>query len=415
MFNLKSALKLDEVMSPNIPLRYGLSTADGYDGGVLPLHRFLDLASLLAPRSELRTDGVLRTRLIALPETRLLDLLGIRAVIANRVTGRDLDGIHYDVATARQLQDGDVVHVRIDPAVSANTVGLLGSTRGATPESTAHMTLGFADGSQQDIDLGLDAELFDERVPGPVNAPQPTAGLSREGQFDSAVRVPIDSSASLTDITWHWSGPGQWSLRAATLITDTGPVELVLDEGMSLTSFGTLELFRREPSPRSIPLLPRGALAGDQAALDALRHASASDLQTTVWLAPETVPDAASLGEGAGDATFEPGESSPEHLVFRRTSGDGSGYLMVPDAWFTGWTARVDGVTAPLYRADVLFKAVWVPPIAMQVELIYEPTSLKTGTQITMVSAAALAVLLLISFVWRRRREPVDHTEHQTQ
>src|SRR5581483_3882405 len=125
MFNLKSALKLDEVMSPNIPLRYGLSTADGYDGGVLPLHRFLDLASLIAPRSELRTDGVLRTRLIALPETRLLDLLGIRAVIANRVTGRDLDGIHYDVATARQLQDGGVVHVRVDPAASARAIGLL--------------------------------------------------------------------------------------------------------------------------------------------------------------------------------------------------------------------------------------------------------------------------------------------------
>jgi hypothetical protein len=75
------AQKWHDTLTPNVPLQYGLNTADGYDGGVLPLSRWLRLTTLLVPSP--RPDGVLLTRLESLPSDRLLDLLGVRYLIAN--------------------------------------------------------------------------------------------------------------------------------------------------------------------------------------------------------------------------------------------------------------------------------------------------------------------------------------------
>ncbi|NOG51264.1 MAG: hypothetical protein HND48_18955 [Chloroflexi bacterium] len=36
--------------------------------------------------------------------------------------------------------------------------------------------------------------------------------------------------------------------------------------------------------------------------------------------------------------------------------------LVLNTAYFPGWTATLDGAEAPLYRADILFQAVIVPP-----------------------------------------------------
>jgi hypothetical protein len=85
------AQKWNDTLTPNLALQYGLNTADGYDGGVLPLLRWVNLSRLLVPSP--RPDGVLLTRLEDLPTDRLLDLLGVRYLIANTgMPGRP--GIH---------------------------------------------------------------------------------------------------------------------------------------------------------------------------------------------------------------------------------------------------------------------------------------------------------------------------------
>ncbi len=55
------AQKYHDTLTPNVPLQYGLNTADGYDGGVLPLLRWLHLSGLVVDSP--RPDGVLLTRL----------------------------------------------------------------------------------------------------------------------------------------------------------------------------------------------------------------------------------------------------------------------------------------------------------------------------------------------------------------
>jgi hypothetical protein len=80
--SLVVAQKWHDTLTPNVPLEYAVPSADGYDGGVLPLDRWLSLSRLLVP--DPRPDGVLLSRLERLPDDRLLDLLGVRYLVANQ-------------------------------------------------------------------------------------------------------------------------------------------------------------------------------------------------------------------------------------------------------------------------------------------------------------------------------------------
>ena len=60
------AAKQREVLSPNLPLAFGVPAVDGYDGGLLPLHHYAAFSRLLLPEGTL--DGRLRENLEAIPE-----------------------------------------------------------------------------------------------------------------------------------------------------------------------------------------------------------------------------------------------------------------------------------------------------------------------------------------------------------
>ena len=63
IYDLVVASKLQEIVAPNLPLLWRLPAVDGYDGGVLPLSRYVDLQSLFAPGETLDPDGRLREQL----------------------------------------------------------------------------------------------------------------------------------------------------------------------------------------------------------------------------------------------------------------------------------------------------------------------------------------------------------------
>jgi len=95
VFSVIVAQKWRDTLTPNVPMQFGLSTADGYDGGVLPLLRWVRLSTLVVP--EPRADGVLLSRMEQLPDARVVDLLGVRYLITNRETpGRaDLQTVDF--------------------------------------------------------------------------------------------------------------------------------------------------------------------------------------------------------------------------------------------------------------------------------------------------------------------------------
>jgi hypothetical protein len=84
--------------------------------------------------------------------------------------------------------------------------------------------------------------------------------------------------------------------------------------------------------------------------------------------------------------------------------GDAPGYLVLTDAWYPGWTCTVDGVPAPVYRADFLFRAVAVASGPHRVVFAFEPASYRWGRGISGLALVVLAVIASGAVVARFRR-----------
>ena len=69
----------------------------------------------------------------------------------------------------------------------------------------------------------------------------------------------------------------------------------------------------------------------------------------------------------------------------------GGGWLVVSDAYYPGWQARVDGAPTAIYPADGLFRAVWVSAGPHQVDFVYRPASAQIGALITVLGCAFVA------------------------
>ena len=121
------------------------------------------------------------------------------------------------------------------------------------------------------------------------------------------------------------------------------------------------------------------------------------DVGLTVVLEGCLAHEAAREG-GEGTAAIRRTED-PNALVVQVEAPSG-GWLLVSDTWYPGWQAEVDGASSRLYRADSLFRAVFVPPRARQVEFRYRPWTFALGAR---VSLLAWMVLGTGVFLWRRR------------
>ncbi len=84
------------------------------------------------------------------------------------------------------------------------------------------------------------------------------------------------------------------------------------------------------------------------------------------------------------------------HIVLQ-TTRTSPGWLVVSQAWYPGWKARVNGVEKPILHANYAFGAVALEPGASRIELDYEPRSVVLGAAITLLSALACAIWLFVS------------------
>jgi hypothetical protein len=93
-------------------------------------------------------------------------------------------------------------------------------------------------------------------------------------------------------------------------------------------------------------------------------------------------------------------ERSADRLMVEVESS-ASGHLVVAEAYQDGWKATVDGAEVPVVAANVLFRAVAVPPGSHRVELRYRPAAALWGAALTAAGLLTLAAVFL-----RRGRSP---------
>jgi len=79
------------------------------------------------------------------------------------------------------------------------------------------------------------------------------------------------------------------------------------------------------------------------------------------------------------------------------------GWLFIADSMYPGWIATLDGKPTPVFAAQVLGKAVWVPAGDHKIEVRFVSRSFQIGLAITLLTLAAIAAFLIIGKLRRGR------------
>jgi hypothetical protein len=90
----------------------------------------------------------------------------------------------------------------------------------------------------------------------------------------------------------------------------------------------------------------------------------------------------------------------PEHVILHCRAVR-AGYAVLLDEWTRGWTATVDGVRAPIERADVILRAVALPEGEHRVEMHYRTPGLRTGAVLATAGWAIFLALTLVVLLLR--------------
>jgi hypothetical protein len=86
-------------------------------------------------------------------------------------------------------------------------------------------------------------------------------------------------------------------------------------------------------------------------------------------------------------------KDSAEHISISANLAK-PGFLVLSDQYYPGWTAHIDGVEAPVYRANGVFRAVYLPAGGHLIQFDYQPQSVYLG--LVLASAGALIIVALL-------------------
>ena len=132
-------------------------------------------------------------------------------------------------------------------------------------------------------------------------------------------------------------------------------------------------------NPNALPrvLLPTRAIPADFARMTVEGGMPDIDYRANVLL-DANAPEARAALEASGDAT-DASAGKATIVSYRNTNIDiaasapKGGFVVLNDVWHPWWRAEVDGQPAPILRANVLFRAVRVPPGEHRVRFTFHP------------------------------------------
>jgi len=94
--------------------------------------------------------------------------------------------------------------------------------------------------------------------------------------------------------------------------------------------------------------------------------------------------------------TFKALKTASDHYAFEVDAARG-GWLFIADNMYPGWHALLDDKPTPLFAAQVMGKAVWVPAGKHRVEVIFTSRSFQIGLAITLVTLCIVLYLAVVA------------------
>ncbi len=412
IYDFVVATKRKEILAPNLPLYYRLPTVDGYDGGLLPLKRYVTLQRLFLDEGDLSPDGRLREQLQQVPEGRLLSMLNVKYVITDKVYDVWIDDVFYDLEHRAVMGVGATEQIELAdlPDFDATTLGVVSYLEGgealANGEPVAEVTVVDEDGQIQRHLLRAGVETAE----GEYTARQPRHALARVGHHwrdnpagnDYVARLSLGKATAPQSIAVRYVAPtGRLYLRGLTLIDERMgtfyPLTVSTSGRFRLVHSGDVKVYENlDVLPRAF-IVHQAQIADDDETALALLQDPAFDPAVSVVLAAETSPPDLSPGnQAAGDDIVSIACYEPERVVVESNVAQ-EGYLVLSDTHYPGWRVNVDGKEGRLHRANFLFRAVYLPAGHHTVEFRFRPQSLRIGAYVSTLMLI-LTILGLIAF-----------------
>ncbi len=346
------AVKKQEMLMPNQALTWGISSIDGFGGGIMPSNAYTQFTSLLLPEGSLRAvDGRLGERL-ALPECRgaclpalqWLQMTDTRYLITDKIHDIWHDGIAYDTSLARYWQGVEALALP-DYTDQARVLH-------SQPLADAANSISLPDGT---LLTTSDAQGLGDILRQEAGIIAISAVNSQHSSIFSQLQPPGFSHLLSSDIEIYQLPPGKRASLAAA------------------------------------PLYLPDDWQGREAALELLRDGAGNIIHGAPQL-PAADMHGAQLEVTAYQAD----------RVELQVRAPAAAYLVLADAWYPGWTATVNGEALPIYRANILFRAVAVPAGESRVIFQFEAQLWRLALGIGLVIWGIVAGMWL--WLWRKSR-----------
>jgi hypothetical protein len=365
LYDYLVAIKEKEIISPNFPLTFGLSSVDGFDGGILPLRSYSELMRLVLPNGAITTDGRLREQLGSVPEGRWLDLFNARYLITDKVSDLWRNGVFFDLQHPATLTPNRSVTVGYLPDFEATGLYLI--VDGPLP--TVSITT--KDGSAWELyPVSLGDMLQQVNFPSPAVVTDIAFGLMA-GDCSSMSTLVSATLFDRRDDTFRSLVPGEYRL------IHSGDVKIY----------------------ENLDVLPRAFLVHDwkfapdvSSTVNDMTDSSYDPRTTAVLLGEGIEVSNSAAGTSASSVVIE--QYQPERVQIVSES-DEVAFLKLTDAFYPGWNAEIDGVSADIRQVDGLFRGVFLEPGAHRIIFEYRPWSVQIGSAL---SVAGILVWLLLFF-----------------
>ena len=370
---LVRAAKQVEVVAPNLSLLYHLPAVDGYDGGLLPLHRYVKLQELFLAPDKMTPDGRLREQLTAIPPARLLDLTGVRFIITDKQRDLWVEDIYYDLEQSAVVQPGATLNLDLTgyPSFAADALGIIAS---ADPGTTADVVLTPIEGAALHLTLEPRSNMMDP--PSPVVLPLVHVATPRRIAITNTGRAPLSvQGASLID--------RETGAHASITVSPQGDFRRIHS--------GDVKIYERRGAPGRAWIVHGVTPVADEATAQAAIANPTFDPRTTAVIEADVPPHPATAAASSERVLCT---SATGEQVTYRVELAAPGFLVVADAWYPGWRASIDGAPGEILRANLLYRAIPLEKGPHEVTLTYRPDSWRLGVRISLVTISIMLMLL---------------------
>ncbi|MCC7361079.1 MAG: YfhO family protein [Anaerolineales bacterium] len=294
-------------------------------------------------------------------------------------------------------------HLRLAPAFLAALVAADVMALGAWVEvDRSDPTLGYAHPA---------VVAFLRSQPGPLRIDNAASAWAP----DAAARLGLEDIGGVSNplgLAAYATYAGAVGSRGSPLYNFLNAQFVLADKGAPPGDAGFVPVFNEDPAldvylntraqPRVRLVTAVQVVTSGEAAFGAL-HAPGFNPEQAVILDSTSAtvpPPPAGPAASAAPTVFYTAYAPEASAVVVRTAAPA--YLVYSEVWYPGWRAWVDGVEAPIYRANFAFRAVAVPVGEHTISMRFDPPAWRAGLALTALTLLALAAWG--AWAWRARR-----------